>query len=139
VSIQDIQITLTPALSSGFLEIIGAYHPRWPTMPVQPGISCREFNFTVGAILTALREAYDNVNSLVAYYFADAWSSTTTCAVNSIVTYQSSTYISVQGVELQPESSNADDLLGITRASWRNEFSMEPVEGRVVECDDRQS
>ena len=105
--ITDMQVTFTPPLTTGFVEILGGYHPRWLTMPTQPGITRREFNQTVGALVAGLREAYHNLNALALYSYSGAWSSALTYTVNQIVTYSGTTYISIQGANTNNNPSTS--------------------------------
>jgi hypothetical protein len=54
--ITDVQITLSPARSSGTLEIIGGWHARHLFVPTSPGITRNEFEQANGTFTTALRE-----------------------------------------------------------------------------------
>jgi hypothetical protein len=54
--ITDMQVTLSPSLSSGTLEIIGAWHPRNTTIPTAPGITRQEYEQEVNTLTSSLRE-----------------------------------------------------------------------------------
>ena len=56
-------ITFNPALTTGLLEIFGAWHPRQLVQPTAPGINRREFNQTTATIIAGMRELYSGVNS----------------------------------------------------------------------------
>ena len=56
--ITDMVVTFTPPLTTGFLEVYGAWHPRDLVQPTAPGINRREFNRTVSTLIAAQRELY---------------------------------------------------------------------------------
>jgi hypothetical protein len=54
--ITDVQVTLSPSLSTGSLEIIGSWHPRNLTIPTAPGITRNEYEQSVNTLTSSLRE-----------------------------------------------------------------------------------
>lgn len=62
--ITDLVVTFTPPLTSGFLEIIGKWHPRDLVQPTAPGINRREFNQTTSTLIASEREVYRALNNL---------------------------------------------------------------------------
>jgi hypothetical protein len=52
----DGRVAFSPAISADTVEIYGEIHPRQTVMPTAPGIGRREFNQTVGYVLSSLRE-----------------------------------------------------------------------------------
>jgi len=59
--ITDGLVNFFPAISPTTIEVYGAIHPRQLVMPTAPGIGRREFNQSIGYILSALREAWTSV------------------------------------------------------------------------------
>ncbi len=62
--VTDGQIMFFPSVSATTIEVVGSIHPRQTSMPSAPGIARREFNYTVGYILSALREVFRSTNLL---------------------------------------------------------------------------
>jgi hypothetical protein len=56
--ITDGRVAFWPAVSADTIEVIGNIHPRQTVMPTMPGIPRREFNLTVGYVLSTLRELW---------------------------------------------------------------------------------
>lgn len=52
----DAQISFDPAVTPNVIEIKGAIHPRQTTMPTAAQIGRREFNYTLGYLLSIARE-----------------------------------------------------------------------------------
>src|ERR1017187_1376478 len=56
--ITDMVVNLTPALTSGTLTIIGAWHPRNLSVPTAPGINRREFEQSISTLIAGEREEF---------------------------------------------------------------------------------
>lgn len=56
--ITDGQIFFSPNVSPTVIEVVGSIHPRQASMPTQPGLARREFNQTIGYLLSICRELY---------------------------------------------------------------------------------
>jgi len=64
--ITDMVVNFTPALTSGTLTIVGAWHPRNLTVPTAPGISRREYEQAVSTLIAAQRELFTSNAALFA-------------------------------------------------------------------------
>jgi hypothetical protein len=60
----DAQIFFSPAIAPNVLEVRGAIRPRQTVMPSAAQIGRREFNWTVGYVLSILREFWTKLASL---------------------------------------------------------------------------
>lgn len=65
--ITDMVVNFTPPLTTGALTITGAWHARNLTVPTAPGITRREYQQTVGALIAGQRELSGNLTTSLSF------------------------------------------------------------------------